>query len=174
MSKTELRKFLARRSAQQLTQEILILHERFPAVREYFASRLKTELGAELFGKYTRKIDAEFSISARNPTGRPSKGRQFLREYRRAAVANEDVIEISLYYVAAVLTFMRSFGIQENTYFRTVESSFHEAAQLAAAHDLATSMAGAFEEVIGQAMETSEHLGGALRDVAGRYGLTSV
>ena len=171
MSKTELRKFLASRSPQQLTEEILILHERIPAVREYLSARLEIESAAELFAKYARQIDHEFSTSVRNPTGRPSKGRQILRAYKQVAVSNEETVELTLYYVSAVLTFMRVFGIQEDAYFKTVQSAFREAAEIAMTHDLADQLAPAFEDVIDRAMDASKDLACELRDLAERYGL---
>lgn len=174
MSKTDLRKFLSTRSAQQLAEEVLILHERFPEVREYYAGRLKAANGAELFAKYARQIDQEFSTSARNPTGRPSKGREILRAYKRVAVSNEDTVALTLYYVSAVLTFMQTFGIQEDAYFRTVETAFREAAEDTAKHGLASHVAGAFEEALDLAMETSEDFAFELQDLANRYGVSEV
>jgi len=172
MSKTELRKFLASRSSQQLTEEILILYDRLPAVREYLEARLEIDSSAKSFAKYVRQIDQEFYTCARNPTGRPSKGRQILRAYKQVAASHEDIVGLTLYYVSAVLRFMRIFGIQEDAYFKTVESAFREAAEVTVAHDLVNQLAGAFEEVIDAATNTSEHLACALRELANRYALS--
>jgi Family of unknown function (DUF6155) len=165
MSKAQLRKFLSSRSSQQLAEEILILHARIPAVREYFDSRLRIESSAEVFAKYSRQIDKEFSTSARNPSGRPSRGRQILRAYKQVAVSNEDVVELTLYYVSAVLSFMEAFGIQEDSYFDTVESAFREAAEVAAAHNLVDKLIGSFKDVIDESADVSDDLASALRDV---------
>jgi hypothetical protein len=169
--RTELRKFLLSRTAAQLIEEIIILHDRFPPVRDYFEGRVNVEARAQLFGKYARQIEQEFSTSTRNPTGRPSKGREILRAYKQAALLNEDVVELTLLYASAVLRFMRTFGIAEERYYRTVESAFLEAAELTARHGFATESAASFEHVLEKAMDTSEDLGYELRDIANRYGV---
>ena len=128
------------------------------------------ESSAELFAKYSRQIDQEFSTTVRNPTGRPSRGRQILRAYKQVAVSNEDIVELTLYYVSAVLSFMEAFGILEDSYFKTVESAFREAAEVAAAHNLVDQLAGSFEHVIDESANVSDDLASALRDVVARNG----
>jgi hypothetical protein len=171
MSKAAIRKFLAARSSQQLAQEILILHDRFPEVREYLSARVQLESSAKSFEKYVRLIDEEFSTSARNPKGRPSHGRQIIRAYKHVAVSNEDVIGLTLYYVSAVLRFMKAFGILEDAYARTVVSAFRGAAGLAAKHKVEHALAGAFEDVIEEAAAVWDIFDVDLRDIARRNGL---
>ena len=172
-ARTELRNFLTARTSEQLVEEVMILHERFPAVREYFAARLTVAAGEEVFANYARQIEQEFNTAARNLKGRPSRGREILRAYKQVAVSNKDIVELTLLYVSAVLSFIRAFGIREDAYFRTVESAFLEAAAAATKHGLAGELAGAFEQVIKEAMDTWEDLAFELRDVADRYAVSA-
>ena len=173
MSKAAIRKFRAGLSGQQLAEEILILHDRFPDVREYLSARLQLESSAKTFEKYVRLIDREFSTSVRNPKGRPSVGRQILRAYKQVAISNEDVIGLTLYYVSAVLRFIEEFGVVEDAYVRTVVSAFQEAAKLAAKHNVESAVAADFEEVIEEATVAWDVIGIELRDIAHRNGLIS-
>ncbi len=174
MSKAALRKFLSSRSSQQLAQEILVLYDRFPAVREYLSTRVQLESSAKAFDKYVRLIDQEFRTSARNPKGRPSEGRQILRAYKQVAVSNEDIIGLTLYYVSAVLNFMATFGFTEDAYVRTVVSAFREAAELAAKQNVGPDVIATFEEVIAEATAVWDMVGVDLRDIARLNGLLSV
>ena len=174
MSKAAIRKFLARRSSQQLTEEILLLHDRFPEVREYLSGRLQPGASAKTFEKYVRLIDHEFSTSARNPKGRPSEGRRILRAYKRVAVSDDDIIRLTLSYISAVLNFMEEFGVIEDAYVDTVVSAFREAAEIGATlNNMDDAVAGAFEEVIEQATALWDMFEIELREVARRNGLLS-
>jgi hypothetical protein len=171
MSKAQVRKFLSGRSTQQLLQELLILHDRIPAVRDYFDARLATETAAKTFAKFVGQIDQEFSTSARKPTGRPSHGRQILRAYKQVCASHEDFIELTLYYASAVLTFMETFGIVEDAYIGTVESTFREAAELAAEHNVQDALSASFTNIIDQAMNIYDSLGVELRAIAAMHSL---
>jgi hypothetical protein len=168
---TELRRFLSSRTAAHLVEEIIILYDRFPSVRDYFDGRVNVDARAQLFARHVRQIEREFSVGSRNPTGRPSKGREILRAFKQAAVLNEDVVQLTLFYASAVLAFMREFGIDEYRYYRTVESAFVEAAEITVKHGLEVELAGAFQHVLEKALQTSDDFAYELRDIANRYGV---
>lgn len=65
---------------------------------------------------------------------------------------------------------MEAFGIQEDSYFNTVESAFREAAEVAAAHNLVDQLVGSFKHVIDGSADVSDDLASALRDVVARKG----
>jgi hypothetical protein len=145
--KGALRKYLKTLPEEVCREQILELWDRFPAVRDYFSSRLAAGGGSEILYKAKAAIAREFSrVSS---VGRPAVARKIITDFRASHVRTEALIELLLFYVDVGVEYITGLGDDHPT--SSVVTSFREALELASREDLIEVLQPQFEAVVGRA-----------------------
>jgi hypothetical protein len=157
--KGALRAYLRTLPEAAVREQVLELWDRFPTVRDYFASRFSAEGGAQVLERAKSKIASEFSTGKRNPSGKPAVARKIIAEFRCSQVRPEAVIDLLLFYVGEAIDFSETYGDEQP--IRSIATSFSEALKLAEKEELINAFQDRFAEVV----ERSREVGWGLDDL---------
>ncbi|MEM1358457.1 MAG: DUF6155 family protein [Bacteroidota bacterium] len=104
---------------EELREELKVLYERFPAVREYYQMELSPNT-QKLLAKYKKAVRKAFFPSRGRRMGKRgrSESRKAIKEFATISIHSRDIIELKLYRVAVM--------IEAISYFRVVNESFHD------------------------------------------------
>jgi hypothetical protein len=162
-----LRAYLKTLSPADCREQVLELWDRFPAVRDYFMSRLSSEGPEEALKRAKTHIGREFSTEARTPRGDPAVARAVITEFRRSQVRPETNVEILLFYVETALEFAVTFG--DDRAARSIARAFEDALALAEDAELIARFRTAIEDLISQYGDVAWGIGDHLREVWLQY-----
>lgn len=162
-----LRAHLKTLSPPECREQILELWERFPAVRDYFASRFGGDGAEDVLTRAKARISREFSTGTRSPRGDPAVGRAVITELRRSQVLPEARVEIMLFYVEAALEFAITFG--DDRAVRSIAKTFEDALEVAQGADLVVGLRPGIDRLVAEYANVGWGLGDHLREVWLQY-----
>ena len=151
--KAGLRSHLKSLPAGECRELVLELWDRFPAVKDYFASRFSPEGSQAVLAKTKTQIARQLSTSTLNPRGDPAVARRVIAEFRRSQVRPEATIELLLFYVDRALEFVRTYGDERPV--NSIARTFSDALRLAGSEDLISK----FQPEIARLVEYGEPMG---------------
>ncbi len=129
MKKLDLRQFkktLEQKNKNQLIQEISMLCQKFPQVKEYYQAQEGGE--AEVLTKYKRIIQKEFveDTSKEFPKLRFSVARKAINDFKKLSKSPELLADLKLTYVESVSEFNNEFGPDAEKFYLIPEEMFNE------------------------------------------------
>ena len=150
---TALKKYLATQSEQQLTDEITGLFKQFPAVKDYYTSKLSSQGSAEVLEKYKALVQHEFFPSRGFGKLRLSAARKAIRDFSKVATSAHDVIDIMLFYVEQGVLFTNEYGDIDEPFYNSMENMYESALALIAKHNLYDDYRARCQSVVAKAPE---------------------
>jgi hypothetical protein len=127
LSLTDLKRNLAQKSKEELVQEISILYQRFPQVKDYYQIQASAE--DEVVQKYKNLIIEEFTEGKRRafPKARLAAGKKAVSDFRKLTSNPELIIDVMLTYVETVSSFNSNFSPDTEEYYTSPEDMFEKA-----------------------------------------------
>jgi hypothetical protein len=126
----QLKKQLKMRSQEDLIDEIVLLFNKFDAVRNYYQFQLAGEPDEENIAKYKAAIRREFSTGRTPGPARLSVARKIVMDFKKVAPSDASLIDVMLAYVEAGVNFTRAFGDIDEPFYSSMESMYGRALEL--------------------------------------------
>jgi hypothetical protein len=134
MNATTLKKNLEQKTKQELTQEIVTLYNKFPAVKEYYQAQ-EGDINI-ILEKYKEIIRKEFSTTAINPKARLSVAKKAIQDFKKFTEDTELLADIMLTFVESVSGFNTEFGVDSESFYTSPENLFEKTLELLKKHNL--------------------------------------
>jgi hypothetical protein len=135
LTKRALRQHLAGRSADELTDDILALFDRFDAVKDYYQAQLSDD-DEEVRAKYKAIVEREFTPARGLPQMRLSVARKAIADYQKVSGSLAGRIDLMLAYVEAGVSCTNTYGDLHEQFYSSMESMYKSAVDLIAEHKL--------------------------------------
>ena len=125
-----LKKELCKKTKEQIMQEISVLCQLFPQVREYYQSQADDT--DEIVKKYKSIIEKEFieGKSRGLPKARLSVARKSVNDFRKLIHEPNLIAEIMFAYVESVSSFCSEFSPNTEEYYTSAENMFEKVLSL--------------------------------------------
>jgi hypothetical protein len=122
----DLKKELAKRTKEQIIQEISTLCQRFPQVREYYRSQADDT--DDIVNKYKEIIEKEFvEGKARGfPKARLSVARKSVNDFKKITSHPNLIADVMFTYVESISSFCSDFNPDTEEYYTSPENMFEE------------------------------------------------
>lgn len=117
---TELKKFLANSSVEELRGELIELFKLFPEVKEYFAVKLKPETEKVLLVKYRKIIKNEFFPDRGFGKLRFSAMKKALEDFQKLSNNPESIAELMISHVEFGVEFTNDYGDIDEKFYNNI------------------------------------------------------
>jgi len=159
ITKRTLRQHLAGRSADELTDDILALFDRFPAVKDYYQAQLSDD-DEEVRAKYKALVVREFTPERGFPQLRLSVARKAIADYQKVSGSLAGRIDLMLAYVEAGVRCTNTYGDLYEQFYLSMESMYKSAVDLVTEHKLQST----YEPRCWQIVQDTRNIGWGFHD----------
>lgn len=152
LNKAALQKHLQQLEKEELITEILRLFTKFKPVNEHFQMEFgeTTAVVVEAYKEKMRKVF--FGNRVRRP--RLSTAKKIISEFKKVALFDYDVIDLLLFRVENSVQFANTFNYPNESFYKSIFSTFSEAVQLIATHQLQSEFKDRSEKIVWFAGQT--------------------
>ena len=123
---TELKKYLANNSVEELRGELLELFKLFPEVKEYFSVKLKPETEKVLLEKYRKIIKNEFFPDRGFGKLRYSVMKKALEDFRKLSNKPESIAELMISHVELGVEFTNDYGDIDEKFYNNIAGMYEK------------------------------------------------
>ena len=159
VTKRALRQYLAERSQDELTDDLLALFDRFDAVKDYYQAQLSAD-DEEVRAKYKAIVEREFAPARGFPQMRLSVARKAITDYQKVSGSREGRIDLMLAYVEAGVRCANTYGDLHEQFYSSMGSMFRSAVELIVEHKLQP----AYERRCWQIVHDTRNIGWGFHD----------
>lgn len=106
----DLKKYLNTMSQKELEEEIVNLFKTFPAVKEFYSSRLNPASDAEILEKYKKKITKEFLPVGNSFSLKYKNCRDAIKEFQKVCENKRMAAELMFHYADEGIGFTEDYG----------------------------------------------------------------
>jgi len=153
---TELKKQLATKSKEELIQEIAILYQKIPEVKEFY--QLQTGDARQVAEKYKDIIVKEFAGKGRAfPKARLSAGKKAVSDFKKLSDDPELVSDVMLTYVESVSSFNDEYSVKDEDYYTSPEDMFEVALALLKKYNLLDKFQARAQKIVKDATDSYGH-----------------
>ncbi|MEO0731304.1 MAG: DUF6155 family protein [Bacteroidota bacterium] len=166
--KRDFLKLLKTLEEDELREELQMLYDRFPAVKEYYRLELSANTAAVL-DKYKKQIRKAFFTGRGRRMGKRgrSNSKKTLKEFAQVSIHARDLVELHFYRVRVMLEAADFYYVTNEGFHQSIVSSYAEACRLAEKEVLLDSFREPARKLIPLAY--FESVEWALREVFGRH-----
>lgn len=128
---TTLRKRLATKSKADLIEEIILLYEKMPVVKEYYNAQ--ADGAKEILKKYKAIIEKEFieGKTRGEPKLRFAVARKALNDFKKLTTDQRLIADLMLIYAESVSHFSSEYGPREEKFYTLPEELFEKVLEMA-------------------------------------------
>lgn len=114
-----------------LREEMKVLYERFPAIREYYKLELSANTG-KVLEKYKAAVRKAFFTGRRrmNKRGRSASSR-VIKDFSAISIHPKDLLELHLHRVAVMIEAIKTYRVDSIPFHESTVKSFHKALRMA-------------------------------------------
>jgi hypothetical protein len=139
---TELKSYLSGKTEKQLVGEISELFRQFPAVRDYYTSKLSSSGSADILEKHKSIIRNQFFPTRGFGKARLSVARKAVNDFKKVATSKHQVVDIMLFYVEQGSRFTNEYGDIDERFYNSMESMYESALQFIADNSMQSDFQG--------------------------------
>lgn len=156
MTLSDLKKHLARKTKEELIQEIAALYQRFPQVKDYY--QVQSADGCEVVQKYKKLIIEEFEGKGRAlPKARLSAGRKAVSDFKKVTGNPELIADVMLTYVESVSSFNSTYNPDTEEFYTSPEDMFEKALAVMRDNHLLAKFKARAQEIVRKATDGYGH-----------------
>jgi hypothetical protein len=144
---TVLKKYLRQRSQDELISDIVDLFTRLDAVKDFYTLRLDGP-GEDLIAKYKATIQHEFFPARGFGQARLAVARKAIADFRKLAPPPASLADLMLFYVEMGVRFTNTYGDINESFYRSMETVYEQAAKLIASSDLEELFAERCQQIV--------------------------
>lgn len=144
----QLKQRLTQLPPAQLVDDIIDLYKKFPAVQDYYQSRLAPASEQQLLEKYKAIIQKEFFPTRGFGKLQLAVARKAIAEYQKVSGSIPDLADLMLFYVEMGVQFTETYGDIHGPFYDSIETMYERAAKFVAKHKLKEQFACRFEEIV--------------------------
>lgn len=133
----------------ELRDEMKMLYDRFPAIREYYKLELSANTGAVL-EKYKKAVRKAFFTGRRrmNKRGRSASSR-VIKDFSTVSIHPKDLVLLHLHRVAVMIEAIDYFYVENEPFHDSTVKSFRKALEMAQKESLMESVRPEAERLMG-------------------------
>lgn len=144
----QLKQRLTQLPPAQLVDDIVDLYKKFPAVKDYYQSRLAPASEQQLLEKYKNIIQKEFFPTRGFGKLRLAVARKAITEYQKVSDSIPDLAHLMLFYVEMGVRFTKTYGDIDGPFYDSMETMYERTAKFVVKHKLKEQFAFRFEEIV--------------------------
>ncbi len=139
---------------EELLDEIAMLYDKFPPVKEYYQTRLSEGGGQAVLENYKDVIRREFFPSRGLPPARLSVTRKAVSDFKKVSDSTADLADLMLFYVEAGVQFTREFSDIDEPFYNSMEGMYEKAVKHIVAHQLQEQFEPSCRQIVSDASHT--------------------
>jgi hypothetical protein len=128
-------KYLKNSDKNDLIEDLKYLYNNFPAIKEFYMSRLDTNGRKRLFGKYRDIIKKEFFPDSGDGKCRLSVAKKAIKDYKKITNDLVGVIKLMLVYVDLGVNYTQEYGDINENFYHSIHSTYLDLLELIFKHD---------------------------------------
>ncbi|RLB78768.1 MAG: hypothetical protein DRH24_13885 [Deltaproteobacteria bacterium] len=130
LSISDLKKALSKKTKGELVNEISMLYQKFPQVKEYYQAQWSDP--KDILNKHKTIIQKEFIEGKTRglPKARLSVAKKAISDFRKLTEDSELISDLMLTFVESVSWFSTEFGPDQETFYTSPENMFEKALKL--------------------------------------------
>ncbi|MEL7160084.1 MAG: DUF6155 family protein [Bacteroidota bacterium] len=150
----------------ELREELRMLYDRFPAVKEYYRLELSANTAAVL-DKYKKLVRKAFFPGRGRRMGKRgrSNSKKVLKDFSQVSIHSRDLVELHFYRVRVMLEAANHYYVDNEGFHKSIVSSYQQACRLAEQEVLLDGFRDTARELI--SLARFEGVEWALREVFG-------
>lgn len=153
---TDLKKHLAKKTKEELIQDIAALYQRLPQVQEYY--QIQAGDGDEAVRKYKKLIIEEFEGKGKAlPKARLSAGKKAISDFKKLTDNPELIADVMLTYVESVSSFNSEFNLDTEEFYTSPEDMFEKTLAFMRENNLLAKFKTRAQEIVKNATEGYGH-----------------
>ncbi len=148
MSKRALKKYLVELNKQALEEQIIDLYERIPQVKVFydFVFNPKEE---KLVEEAKVKISNEyFPVRRKRARKRRSVAQSYIKQFKTLGLDPKLLSDVMLYNIEIAQTYVASYPIKQEAFYKSMYNSFQEALQFITYHHLLEDLSSRIESIL--------------------------
>lgn len=146
---TILKKYFKDCSKQDLEKDITEIFQKYPAIKEYYQTKLLPQADAEIIARYKKIIENEFFPPRGYGKAKLSVAQKAIADYKKICRFPENLIDIMLFYVEQGVKFTNAYGDINEAFYSSMESMFAKTVELICKQDLKDSFQLRCEKILG-------------------------
>jgi len=146
---TILKKYFKDCSKQDLEKDITEIFRKYPAIKEYYQTKLLPQADAEIIAKYKKIIENEFFPTRGYGNAKLSVAKKAIADYKKICQFPENLIDMMLFYVEQGVKFTNAYGDINEAFYNSMESMFAKAVELICKQDLKDSCEQRCQKIVG-------------------------
>jgi len=130
ITKNIIKKHLETLEKEELINEVLRLHEKIKAVKDFYEMDLGTD-SSSVLNEYKAKIEKHYFPKRGFGDPKASEIRKLISEFKKIAVFEFDLIDLMLFRVEQAVKFTNAYGDIDESFYSSAENTFDDALKLA-------------------------------------------
>ncbi|WP_111860358.1 DUF6155 family protein [Acinetobacter sp. CFCC 10889] len=127
MALTDLKKFLADQSKEELQEEILILYKNFKNIKEFYDSQFSSTDSITILNKYKKQIEKEFFPTRGIGNPKLSIIRKIINDYKKVIGIHPHLIDLAFFYVEQGVQYACEYGDIHEPFYESMENMYLQA-----------------------------------------------
>ena len=133
---TILKKYFKDCSKEDLEKDITEIFRKYPAIKEYYQTKILPQADAEIIAKYKKIIENEFFPTRGYGNAKLSVAKKAIADYKKICQFPENLIDMMLFYVEQGVKFTNAYGDINEAFYNSMESMFANTVELICKQDL--------------------------------------
>jgi hypothetical protein len=146
---TILKKYFKDCSKEDLEKDITEIFRKYPAIKEYYQTKLLPQANEEIIAKYKKIIENEFFPTRGYGNAKLSVAKKAIADYKKICQFPENLIDIMLFYVEQGVKFTNAYGDINEAFYNSMENMFDKAVELICKEDLKDSFDERCQKIVG-------------------------
>ncbi|MFM7571701.1 MAG: DUF6155 family protein [Snowella sp.] len=146
---TILKKYFKDCSKQDLEKDITEIFRKYPAIKEYYQTKLLPQANEEIIAKYKKIIENDFFPTRGYGNAKLSVAKKAIADYKKTCQFPEKLIDIMLFYVEQGAKFTNAYGDINEAFYNSMENMFDKAVELICKEDLKDSFDQRCQKIVG-------------------------
>ncbi len=133
---TIIKKYFKDCSKEDLEKDITEIFRKYPAIKEYYQTKILPQADAEIIAKYKKIIENEFFPTRGYGNAKLSVAKRAITDYKKICQFPENLIDMMLFYVEQGVKFTNAYGDINEAFYNSMESMFAKTVELICKQDL--------------------------------------
>ena len=133
---TIIKKYFKDCSKEDLEKDITEIFRKYPAIKEYYQTKILPQADAEIIAKYKKIIENEFFPTRGYGNAKLSVAKKAIADYKKICQFPENLIDMMLFYVEQGVKFTNAYGDINEAFYNSMESMFAKTVELICKQDL--------------------------------------
>ncbi len=165
----QLREYLNKKPRENLVDEIILLYNKYPEIKDYYQFTLSSDGDSRALDKYRKMIRNEFFPNRGLGKLRLSEINKAIRDFKKVSDSVENLAELMLYYVENGIEFIKTYGDIDEPFYESMENVYENTARMITEHGLKDEFHNHFENLVYASDFTGYEFGETIEEIFNRF-----